>query len=219
MRLKRYTSINAVIFDMDGVLLDSMGYHVRAWQRTFKPMGVDISSEEVYLREGESWRKSTRDFLRMGGYRPSPSLIKRVFKKRSEIFKEIFKPMIFKGAKSLLISLKRKGFKLGLVTATPRRDVNRMLPVSIIGLFDVVVGGGDTKKGKPHPEPYLKALKRLRVRPEEAMVIENAPYGITSCKLAGARCMAVATSLPRRYLKGADLIVNSLKEVKERFDK
>lgn len=202
---------------MDGVLLDSMGYHVQAWQRTFKPLGLDISSYEVYSREGEDWRKTTRDFLKRAGQRPTPSLVNKFFSKRSRIFKEVFKPRIFKGARYLLVSLKRKGLKLGLVTATPGEDVEKMLPPSITGLFDVMVCGGDTKKGKPHPEPYRQALKRLRLRPEQAMVVENAPYGITSSRLAGISSIAVASSLPRRYLKGADRMVDSLGGVRDYF--
>ncbi|NQT89673.1 MAG: HAD family phosphatase [Candidatus Omnitrophica bacterium] len=203
----------AVIFDMDGVLVDSMRYHVLAWQKTFRPLGVDITDHEIYAREGEAWHKSTKDFLRMGGYRPTRPLVEKVFKERCRIFKEIFRPRIFRGAKGLLRSLKREGFKLGLVTATPGWDVKKMLTPAMIELFDVMVCGGDTKKGKPHPEPYLKALKRLKIKPEEAVVIENAPYGITSCKLAGTRCIAVTTSLPKKYLKGADVVVDSLAEV------
>lgn len=208
-------SVKAVIFDMDGVLIDSMPYHVKAWQKAFNGLGADISSEEIYAREGESWRKSTKDFLIMAKYKPSHSLIEEIFKQRTKIFKEIFVPKVFKGAKSLLSSLKKNNFKLGLVTATPRSDVKRMLPLPVIELFDAFVCGGDTKKGKPHPDPYLSCLRKLKLKAEEVIVIENAPYGIRSCKLAGIRCIAVTTSLPKRYLKEADFAVNTLKDVKE----
>lgn len=207
--------VKAVIFDMDGVLIDSMPYHVKAWQKVFKPLGEEISAEEVYAREGENWRKSTKDFLVMAGYKPGNSLIEKVFKQRTKIFKEIFKPKMFKGVNSLLGFLKKNNFKLGLVTATPRSDVKRMLPLSVIRLFDTFVCGGDTKKGKPHPDPYLSCLKKLKLKAEEAIVIENAPYGIRSCKLAGIRCVAVATSLPKKCLKEADIIVDSLEQAKK----
>ncbi|MFC1808342.1 HAD family hydrolase [Candidatus Omnitrophota bacterium] len=212
-------STKAVIFDMDGVLLDSMRYHVLAWQKAFKPLGVDISSHEIYAREGENWRKSTVDFLKMGGYKITQENIDEVFGQRSRIFREIFRPKVFSNARSLLKMLKSSGFKLGLVTATPRADVGRMLPKSMTELFSIMVCGGDTKKGKPHPEPYLKALKKLVLKPSQAIVIENAPYGIRSCKLAKIRCIAISTSLPKRYLKEADIILKSLNEVKAYFKK
>ena len=204
----------SVIFDMDGVLVDSMRFHVKAWQKTFKPLGVAISAYEVYSREGESWQKSTADFLKMGGYKPAPALVRKVFAERKKIFKKIFKPSLFAGAAGLLKFVKAKGFKLALVTATPRDEVVNMLPAHLVKLFDVMVCGGDTKKGKPHPDPYLKALERLGIKKSQAIVIENAPYGITSCKLAGIKCIAVETSLPKKYLKKADIIVPSLAHVR-----
>lgn len=210
-------SVKAVIFDMDGVLVDSMPYHVKAWQKTFKPLGLNIPDKEVYLREGEDWRKSTKDFLVMGGYRPNPSLIGKVFKKRTRIFKEIFRPKVFRGARELLRIAHGKGLRLGLVTATPRREVNKMLPDSIKEFFDIMVCGGDTRRGKPYPDPYLKALRKLRLKADEVVVIENGPYGIRSSKSAGIKSIAVTTSLPRRYLKEADIVVGSLGMAKGYF--
>jgi len=206
--------IKAVVFDMDGVLVDSMRYHVIAWQRAFRPIGLSIPAREVYAREGESWRKSTKDFLLMAGRRPSKALIDEIFSYRCRIFEKIFKPRIFSGVKSLLALVDKAGLKLALVTATPYKDVKKMLPADILRFFDAMVCGGDTKRGKPHPEPYLRALKLLKIKPADTVVIENAPYGIKSCKLAGIKCVAVSTSLPRKYLKGADIVVDSLKKVK-----
>jgi len=208
-------SIKAVIFDMDGVLVDSMKYHAQAWQKTFEPLGVDISDKEVYMREGEDWRKSTRDFLTMGGYRADRPLIEKVFNRRSRIFEEIFRAKIFKGVKELLRLLHKKGLSLALVTATPYKEVCRMLPEPIVKFFDLMVCGGDTKKGKPYPDPYLKALKKLGIKPDEAIVVENAPYGISSSRSAGIKTIAVATSLPKKCLSEADIIVDSLKDVRK----
>jgi beta-phosphoglucomutase len=210
--------IKAAIFDMDGVLLDSMRYHVKAWQKTFRPLGLRIPSYGVYAREGEDWRKSTRDFLIMARRRPDAYMVDKIFKKRSAIFKKIFRPKVFPEAQGLLKLVKAKGVNLALVTATPRCDVKKMLPASMADLFGVMVCGGEVKKGKPHPEPYLAALKKLGIKAADALVVENAPYGIKSAKLAGLKCVAVATSLPRRYLKGADMVFGSLKGLKSYFE-
>ena len=209
--------IKAVIFDMDGVILDSMRYHVRAWQKVFKSLGIDISDHEVYAREGESWRKSTRDFLIMAGCKPSPLLIDKIFQERGLIFDKIFRPKVFNGAGKILKLLDKSGFKLGLVTATPRKDVNRMIPLHLLKFFSVTICGGDTKKGKPSPQPYLMALKKLKLQSDEAIVIENAPHGIRSAKSAHIRCIALSTSLPKIYLKEADMILDSLSGLERYF--
>jgi len=205
----------AVIFDMDGVIVDSMPYHVRAWQKALKPYGVKLSDYEVYKREGENWKKSTRDFLAMTNSKPAPALIRQVFKKRTEIFKDIFKPKLFPYSKSILNKLHKKKLKIALVTATPRSDVNRMLPTDILKLFTVIVCGNDTIRGKPYPDPYIKALKKLKLSPSDAIVIENAPYGILSAKAAGLHCVALETSLSKRFLSQADIILPSIKSLME----
>ena len=76
-----------------------------------------------------------------------------------------------------------------------------------------MVCGDHVKKGKPHPEPYLRAAKILDLRPQECTVIENAPYGIESAKRAGMFCIALTTSLPQAYLKKADMIVDRLEDI------
>lgn len=204
----------AVIFDMDGVIIDSMKYHKTAWQDTFKKIGVNISKFDVYEREGEKYTKSAHDFLKRKFKKIDPKMIAEVVKIRKAIFRKVAKkPALFKGARELLNKFDKKGILLGLVTATLNREVKRVLPTDIYKRFDVIVSGDDVKKGKPHPEPYLKAIKKLKVRKKDTAVIENAPYGIRSAKKAGVFCVAVETSLPKRYLKEADLIVKSIDKV------
>ena len=80
----------------------------------------------------------------------------------------------------------------------------------------MTVCGCDVQNGKPHPEPYLKALTKLNVSPKEAVVFENAPFGIRSAKAAGLFCIALETSLPASYLKGADAIFSSFKAIESK---
>ena len=200
----------AVICDMDGVIVDSMPYHFLAWYEALRPYGISVKCFDVYIREGERWQRSLEDFLRGSGISPSKELFKKVFMARRKLFKNRFKRFVFNGAREFLARLKKKGYILGLVTATTSSGVKEILPKNIEKLFDHIVTGDHVKKGKPYPEPYLKAAKSLNVKPEECVVIENAPYGITSAKKAGMFCIALTSSLPEEYLKGADVIADSL---------
>lgn len=109
-----------------------------------------------------------------------------------------------------------RGFKLALVTGTSRHEAKKLLPKELWDCFDVTVCGSDVQNGKPHPEPYLKALTKLKVLPKEALVFENAPFGIRSAKAAGLSCIALETSLPASYLTGADAVFSSFKEIESK---
>ena len=92
-----------------------------------------------------------------------------------------------------------------------------MLPVKIFNLFNAIVSVDDVINGKPHPEPYLKAIDILKCDPKYALVIENAPLGIESAKKAGLDCFAIETTLPGSYLKNADRIFKSHRLLFEYF--
>lgn len=203
----------AIIFDMDGVIVDSMPYHFIAWYEALIPFGVRVSCFDVFTNEGERWDKTLKRFLLREKITPSDKLLNEIFLARQKIFKKIFKRFIFKGVKDFLFSLKAKNYKLALVTGTPRAEVERILPKEIKSIFDFIVAGDSVKRGKPHPEPYLTAAKGLKVYPKECIVVENAPYGIESAKKAGMFCVAIATSLPQEYLQKADFIVNRLEQI------
>jgi beta-phosphoglucomutase len=203
----------AVIFDMDGVIVDSMPYHFLAWYEALRPWGVRVSCFDVYSKEGERWDRTLEDLLKKSKIRPTRVILGKIFRLRQKIFKKYFKRFIFKGAEEFLGCLKDKGYLLGLVTGTPDNEIKRILPKRIYALFDAVVSGNQVKKGKPHPEPYLRAASKLGLIPGACVVVENAPLGIESAKRAGMFCIAVTTSLPKDYLKGADLVVEELAQI------
>jgi beta-phosphoglucomutase len=203
----------AVIFDMDGVIVDSMPYHFLAWYEALRPFGVRISCFDVYYKEGERWDKSLKDFLNREKIHPSKEILKKIFANRQKIFKSHFQRSIFKGAEELLRCLKKKGYLLGLATGTPMSELNEILPKGIKNLFHCLITGDKVKHGKPHPEPYLKAAQELSVKPKDCVVIENAPLGIKSAKQAGMFCIALTTSLPKNYLKSADIVVDKLEQI------
>jgi beta-phosphoglucomutase len=206
-------SPRAIIFDMDGVIIDSMPYHFLAWYEVLRVYGVRVSCFDVYTKEGENWEMTLKDLLIRAGIKPKPGLLKEIFLKRQKIFKSYFKRFIFKGADNFLACLKKQGYILGLVTGSPSQEVSKILPLRILSLFDSLVTGNQVKRGKPHPEPYIKCAKSLGLKPSECVVIENAPFGIESAKKAGMFCIALTTSLPKEYLKKADIVADNLADI------
>lgn len=210
-RLK--TRPKAVILDMDGVIVDSMPYHFIAWYEALRPMGIRLNCFDVYSREGENWEKSLKDLLVRDKVKPTPQTVRKIFLRRQMIFKKYFRQFIFKGVKEFLGCLKQKGYRLGLVTGTPMNEIRHILPESLARLFDCIVSGDKVHQGKPNPEGYLKAREQLGLKAQECVVIENAPLGIKAAKRAGLFCFALTTSLPKEYLKEADIVVDRLEEI------
>jgi beta-phosphoglucomutase len=209
----------AVLFDMDGVIVDSMPYHFISWYEALRPYGIRVGCFDVYAKEGERWDRTLVSLFAQHKRKPEKKVLRQIFLLRQKIFKHYFKRFIFKGAPQLLACLKTNGHLLGLVSGTPAPEIQKILPRRIRDAFDVIVAGNNVRHGKPSPEPYLRAARSLGVRPDECIVVENAPLGIQSARRAGMYCIAITTSLPKEYLKGADLIVCELDEIAGFLDK
>ena len=208
--------VKAVIFDMDGVITDTMTYHMRAWKIVLERHGLKVTKNDIYKREGQRGFDSVHEIFIEYGKMCSGDLCNRILAEKEDLFKKIVKRRFIAGSRLFLKTLHKKGFKLALVTGTARHEVLRILPASLFSLFDVVVCGCDVQNGKPHPEPYQTALKNLGILPREAVVIENAPFGIQSSKAAGIRCLAIETSLPSEFLSQADSVFLSFTQLRSK---
>jgi beta-phosphoglucomutase len=201
-------ALQAIIFDMDGVITMTMPSHYRAWARVFSDEGIRVSKFEVYAREGQKGLNSVLEIFAEHGKTITLKRAKELLEKKEFLFKSNASVRFVPGARSFIKEYHRKGIKLALVTGTARHEVAKILPKDLRNCFDVLISGSDVKHGKPHPEPYLKAIKKLKISKGEALVVENAPFGITSAVQAGLFCVAIETSLPRAYLKDADEIIH-----------
>jgi len=208
--------ISTFIFDMDGVITDTMPYHLRAWKSVFASEGVLASHEDIYKREGQKGIDSVRELFTEKEKIYTDTIGKKLLKEKEKLFKQIFKRKFIPGSRMFIKRCVAKGFKLALVTGTSRHEAQKLLPKELWDCFDVTVCGCDVQNGKPHPEPYLKAITKLNVLPKEAIVFENAPFGIRSAKAAGLFCIALETSLPASYLTSADAIFSSFKEIESK---
>ena len=190
-----------------------MPYHFISWFETLKKYNITVSPFDIYEKEGEKCEECVKRFFKRDKIKYDAKIIAEVLNIRDKLYKKYFKVHLFSNIEQILIKLKNKGFLLAIVTGSVKQKVVSMLPKKILSKFDVVVSADMIKKGKPHPDSYLTAAKQLKVNPEECVVIENAPYGIKAAKSAKMFCIAVTTSLPKQYLKQADIICKKISEV------
>lgn len=211
---RRLDLFKTFLFDMDGVLTDSMPCHFEAWRRIFEKFGIRVSRQEILKREGEKGLITLESLLGRQGLALRTEQLLGILEEKEEIFRSLASPALFPGALELVEELHDAGKHLALVTGTSTTEARANLPDRLLRCFQAVVTGDRVQKGKPDPEPYETALRLLRASRKTALVIENAPYGIRSAKSAGLRCVALATSLPVQYLQEADDIVKDLHELR-----
>ncbi len=207
--------LRAVIFDMDGVITNTMPDHYRAWKVVLTRYGYTPTHLDIYKREGQPGIISIRDLFAEKDLSFPERTLYKVLSEKERLFKKIVKQRFIPGARRFLHWLYQQGFILALVTGTSRHELHKILPDHLYKLFSAVVTGNDVKMGKPHPEPFLKAMEALKVKSTEAIVIENAPFGIQSAKSAGLKCLAVQTSLPKEFLNKADQVFHSIKDLSQ----
>jgi len=197
--------LKAIIFDVDGVLVDSMRFQADAWVKTFREVGISITREDIYELEGSNNRRLVKSIFEKAGKEPDPRLLEQLpEKKREALDFDKIKP--FEGILDCLKELKRH-FKLAMVSGSHVDTVTKVVDKFFSNCFDVVITGSDLERGKPDPDPYLKALEELDLTKNECIVIENAPLGITAAKRAGLYCVAVASMLEPEKVQHADLVL------------
>ncbi len=219
----KLTKIKAVVFDMDGVLIDSEKYHRQSYNDVFKKQRLNISlSDDDFKRFfGRGAKQIIFQLFKENNIKEDPIKYAGLKDKRfREVIKRYAEPL--PGAVELMKELSKE-YRLCVASSAAYENVKlitRLLKVE--KYLEFFISGDDVKDTKPSPEIYLKAAKKLKLKPEECVVIEDADLGVQAAKTAGMRCIAVTNTLPAEKLKNADLIVDSLKQVKndiiKRFD-
>lgn len=210
--------IRAILFDMDGVIYDSMSTNALAWHEAMNSVGAKSTIEDFYLLEGRTG-SAIIDILfeRSFGKKATEKEKQDIYNLKVNIFNMMqpngAKPM--NGIKEVLTIVKEIGLIPVIVTGSGQQSMFDRLEQHFPTVYDRkrIVTAYDVKQGKPHPEPYLMGLEKAGVNPEEAIVIENAPLGVKSAKAAGIFTIAVNTGmLANQQLAkaGADLIFSSM---------
>lgn len=207
------TGIRAALIDMDGVLYDSMPFHARSWHQLFLDLGVKNSNpDEYYLYEGMRGSDTIGMILKRELDRDTTEEEREeIYRKKAELFQHCGEAKLMPGASEMLEAIGNMGLTTVLVTGSGQPTLLDKLNQDYPGYFpkERMVTAFDVKNGKPHPEPYLRGLEKAGVKPEEAIVIENAPLGVRAGKAAGIFTIAVTTGpIPREAFEkeGVDLI-------------
>lgn len=216
--------LKAVLFDMDGVLFNSMPNHARAWNEAMEHYGMHLSCEEAYLHEGRTGA-STINIVsqRERGHDATPEEIERIYHTKTEIFNSYPKAERMPGSWEAIRQMKADGLTIMVVTGSGQASLLERLNRNFPDTFrqELMVTAYDVKHGKPSPEPYLMALEKAGLHPNEAIVVENAPMGVHAGVAAGIFTVAVNTGpLPDRVLldEGANLLLPSMLALSEQWE-
>ena len=203
------SSPRAVIFDLDGVLVDSEGLHVDAWKILFAREGVTVTDEEYEHGIGMTDAAWIEWLFERRGQAADPDWWRDA---KRPVYADILARKVrpFPGVPKLIRRLHGE-FRLGVASSSWRENIETV--VEALGLahcFGALIGKQDVTRHKPDPQAYLLAADRLGVPPPACTVVEDSILGVRAACAAGMRCIAVTTSLPAHRLAEADAIVDSL---------
>ncbi|MBQ9357651.1 MAG: HAD hydrolase-like protein [Prevotella sp.] len=210
----------AVLFDMDGVLYDSMPHHAIAWRESMKAFGIDMTREDAYATEGQRGVDTIRQMvLRQQGRNISEEEAQEMYDLKSRLFHDMDEAPMMPGALGLMEKIHAGGLGIGVVTGSAQKPLIARLQRDYGTFLDSkhIVTAYDVKEGKPKPAPYLMGMKKAGdLMPWETIVVENAPLGVRAA--VAARCFTIAVNtgkLPKEMLadEGADIIFDSMEEL------
>lgn len=216
--------LKAVLFDMDGVLFNSMPYHADAWHKVMERHGLHLSREEAYMHEGRTGSSTINIvYRRQFGKDATPEMIESIYAEKSAEFSTNPEPERMPGAWEVLQKVKAAGLTPVLVTGSGQHSLLNRLNHHFPDMFsrECMVTAFDVKLGKPHPEPYLMGLEKAGVKPNEAIVVENAPIGVQAGVAAGIFTVAVNTGpIDGQVLldAGADLLFPSMQALSDNWE-
>ena len=227
MQLRGHSTmqLRAVLFDMDGVLFDSMPYHADAWSKVMTDAGFNFSREDVYMNEGRTGADTINTAsLAQFGKPATQELIETLCKAKCDIFDTYPSTPRMQGAIELVQKVKACGLTPMIVTGSGTPALLDRVQSNFPGLFDEkhIISSFNVKRGKPFPDPYLLALEKGSFAPNEVIVVENAPLGVTAGVAAELFTVAANTGpLDAKVLTdaGANLVFPSIQALHDEWEK
>lgn len=205
--------IEAFIFDLDGVIVDTAIHHYAAWRRLANSMGFEFSERDNERLKGVSRMRSLEIVLEIGGKTATATEMEAMAKLKNEWYLELINHMtpsdVLPGARKFVEEARAKGYKTAIGSASKNTPLI-LQKTGMVNLFDTIVDGNITSKAKPDPEVFLLAASRLDVQATKCVVFEDAVAGVQAAKAAGMYCVGIGE---KEVLTQADRVVVSLAEI------
>ena len=215
---------SAILFDMDGVLYDSMPNHSMAWSQAMERFGMHMTPHDVYLNEGATGHDTVvRISLRDRGYEASEQEIDDIYGYKAQLFRSMPEARVMPGSQEVFRKAKALGLKILIVTGSGQKNLIERVQRDYEGYItrDRMVTAFEVKRGKPYPDPYLKGLQIAGAPASEAVVVENAPLGIRAAVAAGIDTIAVNTGPLEDEILLAEkpaLLLHSMQELADNLE-
>ncbi|WP_286859188.1 MULTISPECIES: beta-phosphoglucomutase [Sphingobacterium] len=205
-----YNTIKAVIFDLDGVLVDTAIYHFQAWHRLAEGLGYSFSIVDNEQLKGVSRIESLELILKWAGLEKSESEKEDLLRQKNQWYLELIEQLspahLLSGSLELLKKLREKEINIALGSAS-KNALGILQKTGIVGYFDALIDGNAVQLSKPNPEVFLKGAEALGIATADCLVLEDAQAGIDAARAAGMQVIGIGQA---EHLKGADLVVADL---------
>ncbi len=198
-----------VIFDVDGVLVDSYAAHLESWKRLGAELGRDLTEAQF----ASTFGRTSRDIIAELFGETDPARIGRLDERKEQFYRDSIRGRVpvMPGAVELVESCRRAGLRLGVGSSGPPENVQLVCDaMDLTRRLSAIVTGRDVTRGKPDPQVFLLAAKQMAIAADRCVVVEDAPAGIEAARRAGMKSIALTSTHPAEAFDGADLIVASL---------
>ncbi|OGO26360.1 MAG: hypothetical protein A2136_05310 [Chloroflexi bacterium RBG_16_54_11] len=202
-----------VLWDMDGVLVDTGELHFQSWMVALTEAGITFNTEKFRETFGMNNTKILSILL---GQAPEAGFVTKVSDRKESLFREMIKGKIqpMPGVRAWLEQLQNMGYRQAVASSAPQANIEALVDEMQIQSYFTTTVSAANLPSKPDPAVFLEAARRLEAPPERCIVIEDATHGVRAAKRAGMRCIAVTTTHPREELAEADVVVDSLEELR-----
>ncbi|MBL7760388.1 MAG: HAD family phosphatase [Sediminibacterium sp.] len=207
-------NIKAVIFDLDGTMLDNNAYHLAAWRQYLTDLGINISDEAYRKHINGRTNKDAIQYIYKRNMTSEEAMVYTL--EKEAVYRRIYQPFIqpVEGLTRLLELIEQRNLPMGIATSGIRVNIDFMFDhIPVRKFFSAVINSEHISQGKPHPEIFLKTADALHIAPESCLVFEDAAVGVKAARAAGMHVVALTTTQTEAELAESDLIIKNFSDL------